>query len=115
MADRELTLPSYGARFRDIARRSGLADFWQWWRGELAALVPAAPRTAIARRRMRPAVAFGADRATLWKAGVEEGRPVMQPVREIALADDADGSAAIASLAAGGRVPRVVLCLNPQD
>ena len=99
MADRELTLPSYGARFRDIARRSGFADFWQWWRGELVALVPTAPRTAIARRRMRPVVVFAGDRATLWRAAVDEGRPVMEPVREIAIADDADGSAAIASLA----------------
>jgi general secretion pathway protein L len=115
MADRELTLPTYGARFRDIARRSGLADFWQWWRGELVALVPAAPRTAIARRRMRPVVVFAGDRATLWSASVEEGQPVMRPLREIAPADDADGAAAIAALATAGRTPRVVLSLNPQD
>jgi general secretion pathway protein L len=115
MADRELTLPSYGARFRDMARRSGLADFWQWWRGELAALVPSAPRTAIARRRMRPVLVFAGDRATLWRASVEGGAPVMEPVREIALANDAEGSAAIASLAAAGRTPRVVVSLNPLD
>ena len=115
MADRQLTLPSYGARFRDIARRSGLADFWQWWRGELVAVVPSAPRTALARRRMRPVLVFAGDRATLWSGAVEEGRPVMQPMREIALADAADGSAAIGSLGAAGRAPRVVLSLNPQD
>ena len=115
MADRELTLPSYGARFRDMARRSGLADFWQWWRGELAALVPAAPRMAIARRRMRPVIVLAGESAMLWSAAVEEGKPVMQPVREISLADDTDGSAAIASLAASGRTPRIVISLNPQD
>jgi general secretion pathway protein L len=115
MADHELTLPSYGARFRDMARRTGLADFWQWWRGELAALVPAAPRTAIARRRMRPVLVFAGDRATVWRATVEAGVPVMQPVREIPLADDTDGRAAIASLATTGRAPRVVVSLNPQD
>jgi general secretion pathway protein L len=115
MADRELTLPSYGARFRDMARRSGLADFWQWWRGELAALVPTAPRTAIARRRMRPVVVLAGDRAALWRGAVEEGKPVMQPVREISLADDADGSAAVSSLQTSGRTPRIVISLNPQD
>ena len=115
MADRELALPSYGARFRDIARRSGLAGFWQWWRGQLAALVPAAPRAAIARRRMRPVLVFAGDRATLWRAAVEEGQPVMQPAREISVADDADGSAAIASLPRTGRAPRVVVSLVPTD
>jgi general secretion pathway protein L len=115
MADRELTLPSYGARFRDMARRSGLAGFWQWWRGELAALVPSAPRTAIARRRMRPVFVFAGERATMWRATVEEGRPVMKPVREIALANADEGSSAIASLAAARRPPRVVVSLNPQD
>jgi len=115
MADRELALPSYGARFRDMARRSGLAGFWQWWRGELAALVPSAPRAAIARRRMRPVLVFAGDRATLWRAVNEEGQPVMQPSREVSLADDADGSAAMASLPRTGRAPRVVVSLVPQD
>ena len=115
MADRELALPSYGARFRDMARRSGLAGFWQWWRGELAALVPSAPRAAIARRRMRPVLVFAGDRATLWRAVNEEGQPVMQPSREVSLADDDDGSAAMASLPRTGRAPRVVVSLVPQD
>src|SRR5215207_5615653 len=115
MADRDLALPSYGARFRDMARRRGLAGFWQWWRGQLAALVPAAPRAALVRRRMRPVVVFAGDRAILWRATVEDGQAVMQPSREISLADDADGSAAIATLASTGRAPRIVVSLNPQD
>jgi general secretion pathway protein L len=115
MADRELTVPSYGARFRGMARRSGLADFWQWWRGEIVALVPAAPRTAIARRRMRPVLVFAGDHAMLWRPEVEESRPVMRQVREVSLADDSDGRAAIASLDASRRAARVVVSLNPQD
>jgi hypothetical protein len=113
MADRELTLPSYGARFRDIARRSGLADFWQWWRGELVALVPAAPRTAIARRRMRPVLVFAGDRATLWRARWKRAARHAAGARD-PLADDADGSAAIASLATPAGAARR-LSLNPQD
>src|SRR4029079_13549548 len=115
MADRELVLPSYGARFRDMARRSGLAGFWQWVRGEPAALGPSPPRGAHARRRMRPVLVFAGDRATLWRAVNEEGQPVMQPSREVSLADDADGSAAMASLPRTGRAPRVGVSLVPQD
>ena len=115
MADRELTLPSYGARFRDMTRRSGLAGFWQWWRGELAAVVPSRPRAAIARRRMRPVVQFASERATLWRATLEAGSPVMQPMRDVALADDGEGRAAIAALPATGRAPRVVVSLSPLE
>lgn len=115
MADRELSLPSYGARFRDVARRSGLAGFWQWWRGELAAIVPSRPRAAIARRRMRPVVQFANDRATLWRAAMEGGSPVMQPMREVALAGESEGRAAIAALPATGRTPRVVVSLSPLE
>ncbi|MFO1305845.1 MAG: PilN domain-containing protein [Burkholderiales bacterium] len=115
MADRDLTLPSYGARLREAARRSGLSGFWQWWRGELAALVPARPRAALARRRMRPVVAFAQDRATVWRSVMESGVPVMQPLREVPLGSEGEGAAAIAALAQGDRTPRVVLSLGPHE
>jgi hypothetical protein len=57
-ADREFALPGSGFRPRGFARRYGLTGFWRWWTHELAALVPAGPRAAVARRRMRPVLAF---------------------------------------------------------
>ncbi|MEO8507096.1 MAG: hypothetical protein ABI593_05655 [Betaproteobacteria bacterium] len=98
MAARELTLPPLGARARDLARRLGLAGFWAWWTRELGAVVPAAPRAAMARRRMRPVFAFTPDQATLWRPGMDNGRPAMSVAATIPLAGDA------ATVAAAGRV-----------
>ena len=50
-------LPAGAARRR--AHDSGLPAFWRWWMAELAPLVPAAPRAALQRRRLRPMLAFG--------------------------------------------------------
>ena len=94
MADRELTLPAYGARMRELARRTGLAGFCEWWTRELAALVPAAPRAALARRRMRPVIAFAGDHATLWRPAMEQGTPVMRAATTIPLVGDAAAAAA---------------------
>src|SRR6266550_2643825 len=58
MADREWVLPAFGARVKEHARRLGLTSFWQWWMRELDALMPAAPRAALTRRRMRPVLVF---------------------------------------------------------
>ena len=58
----------------ELARRLGLAGFWQWWTRELDALVPAAPRAALARRRMRPVLVFDGDHATLWRPAMDDGR-----------------------------------------
>ena len=121
MADRELTLPSYGARLRGLARRSGAAGFFAWWMSEIAAVMPTAPLAALERRRMRPVVGFAGDRATLWRPAMEDGRPVMRAGATIALAGDAAASAAagrsaIATLAApGAGAPRVAISLSPQE
>src|SRR5690349_21044491 len=117
MADRDLTLPSYGARMRDLARRSGLAAFFAWWMRELSVLIPAAPRAALERRRMRPVLVFAGDTATLWRPVMQQGRPVMQSATTISLANEAEGRAALASLAgARSTTPaRVVISVQPQD
>ena len=67
MAVRELTLPVLGPRLSELARRSGIAGIWPWWTAQLGALVPARPRAALERRRMRPVLVFDGDRATLWR------------------------------------------------
>jgi general secretion pathway protein L len=121
MADRELTLPSYGARLRGLARRSGVAGFFAWWTREIAAVMPAAPLAALERRRMRPVVVFASDHATLWRPAMEDGKPVMRAGAAIALGGDAaasaaEGRSAIATLAApGAGAPRVAISLSPQD
>ena len=121
MAERELTLPSYGARLRALARRSGAAGFFAWWTREIAAVMPAAPLAALERRRMRPVVVFAADQATLWRPAMEDGRPVMRAGATIALAGDAaaaaaEGRSAMARLTApGAGAPRVAVSLSPQD
>jgi len=118
MADREMTLPSYGARMREVSRRLGLAGFWQWWMRELAPLMPAAPRAALARRRMRPVLVFAGDQATVWQAAMEEGRPVMRAATTIPLSGDASassGRAALASLGKAGVPARVVVSLSAPE
>jgi general secretion pathway protein L len=97
MADREWSLPAFGARVQEHARRLGLAGFWQWWKGQLDALMPSVPRAALARRRMRPVLVFGGDSATLWRSATDNGRPVMAVATTIPLTGDA------ATIAAAGR------------
>lgn len=106
MAASEMTLPPLAARLRDLVRRLGLPAFWAWWTREIGAIVPAAPRAALARRRMRPVFVFEGDHATLWRPGMEEGRAAMSPAATIPLTGDAAavaaaGRAALASLAEG--------------
>ena len=96
--DRELALPGSSAWLRDFARRHGLSGFWAWWAKELSALVPAGPRAAVQRRRMRPVLAFDGERATLWQAMLKDGRVTMVETDSIALSGDA------ATVAAEGRV-----------
>lgn len=125
MAVRELNLSAFGPRLAELARRSGIADFWPWWSGQLNALVPARPRAALARRRMRPVLVFDGHHATLWKPGLDGERTVMMPASTIALDGDAaavigEGRAAMASLALGvyGGVavaPKLVLSVPPRD
>jgi len=98
------TLSAPGAFARDLARTLGVAGFWRWWMGELATLVPAAPRAAWRRRRMRPVLAFDPPRATLWRPVVEGGRLAMIEHAAIALDGNPDevtaaGRGAVAALA----------------
>ena len=51
------SMPGAFARPRAPA---GIAAFCAWWMRELAAIVPAAPRAASQRRRMRPVLVFDA-------------------------------------------------------
>ena len=125
MAVRELTLPALRPRLAELARRSGLADFWPWWTAQLNALVPPRPRAALARRRMRPVLVFEGGNATFWMPGQEGERTVMMVASIVALDGDAAavsgaGRAAVASLANGayGAVavaPKVVLSVPARD
>jgi general secretion pathway protein L len=118
-ADRELTLSSPRAHARGLARQLGVSGFWSWWQGELAALVPAGPRAAWQRRRLRPVLAFDGQRATLWRAAVRDGRIAMVEEAAINLEGDAAevaaaGRAVLArGAAAQGRTP-VTLALPPR-
>jgi general secretion pathway protein L len=109
-ADHELALPDASARLRDFARRYGLSAFWAWWLKELSGLVPAGPRAAVQRRRMRPVLAFDGDRATLWQPLVKDGRLSMVETASIRLSGDpgavaAEGRTALAQWS--GRAPGV--------
>ena len=118
-AERESTLSAPGAFARDLARTLGVAGFWRWWIGELAALVPAGPRAAWQRRRMRPVLAFDPPRATLWRPVVEAGRLAMTEHAAIALDGPADevaaaGRNAVAALArASGTATLAVTLVVP--
>ncbi|HYT96435.1 MAG TPA: PilN domain-containing protein [Casimicrobiaceae bacterium] len=107
-ADHELAVPDASARLRDFARRHGLFGFWAWWLKELSGLVPAGPRAAVQRRRMRPVLAFDGDRATLWQPLIKDGRLSMVETASIGLSGDpgavaAEGRAALAQWS--GRAP----------
>ena len=122
--DRELALPGSSAWLRDFARRHGLSGFWAWWAKELSALVPAGPRAAVQRRRMRPVLAFDGERATLWQAVLKDGHVTMVQTDSIALSGDgatvaAEGRAALseAIVRAPGAPPlgpKVIVSLAPR-
>jgi general secretion pathway protein L len=122
--ERELALPTSSARLRDFARQHGLSGFWAWWGHELAALVPAGPRAAVQRRRMRPVLAFDGGRATLWQAMLTKGSPKMVETASISLSGDpsfvaAEGRAVLAKTIArapGSPAfgPKVVVALAPR-
>ena len=69
----EYALNNFRQALREIAAKLGLPAFWRWWMGELAPLVPAAPRAALQRRRLRPILAFGDDVAVLWEPRMVDG------------------------------------------
>ena len=104
---------------RDLARRLGLAGFGRWWARELAALMPAAIRSGIERRRMRPVLMFDGNVATLWRPAQANGRVQMTEATRIALDGDAQavvaaGRSALAPLAVNGAAPHVVVALPPR-
>ncbi len=87
----EATTAKFQLGLRDAAHRYGLAGFWRWWTGELAELVPSAPRTALRRWRMRPVLAFDGDAATLLAPRAVDGTVRFEEVARVAL--DADPAA----------------------
>ncbi len=124
MTDSSRIHPGFHARLAEVARRFGVTGFWPWWTRELDALVPSAPRAAIARRRMRPGEVFDGAQATLWRPVLDNGRALMTTVATISLGGDIDevanrGRAALASLTPvvpGASAPvRVVLSLAQRD
>jgi general secretion pathway protein L len=103
-SDRSFSMGQVAASLGGFAQRSGATGFLRWWAAELAPLVPAPARGAVARRRLRPVVAFGGDTATLWRPVTREGAIAMERVAEVPLEGDsaavaAAGHHAIASIA----------------
>jgi len=119
-ADRDLALPAPGATRRELARRLGVEGFWRWWLSMLASLVPAGPRTALERRRMRPVVAFDGDTASMWLPRTRDGRIVLEETGRVPLTGDsanvaADGRNALAALGKPGAAPvKVAIALPPR-
>ncbi|MEO5765401.1 MAG: pilus assembly protein PilM, partial [Casimicrobiaceae bacterium] len=118
-ADRDIALPSAGASRRDLARRLGVAGFWRWWMRMLASLVPAGPRAALERRRMRPVVAFVGDRAVVWQAQGSDGRVELVEVARVGTQGDtaavaAEGRAALAKLSRRAPPLKVAVALPPR-
>jgi general secretion pathway protein L len=120
-ADRDLALPAPGATRREIARRLGVAGFWRWWLSMLASLVPAGPRTALERRRMRPVVAFDGDVASVWQPRTRNGQIVLVETGRTMQSGDpatvlAEGRKAIAALdkAVGTTPVKVAIALTPR-
>jgi general secretion pathway protein L len=108
---------------RDSAHQLGLVAFWRWWVGQLAPLVPAATRTALQRRRVRPVVEFDGTSAVLWLPRPANGKLAYAESARIDLRGDSAavvqaGRAAIDRLpmmAYGGAIstPAVVVALGP--
>ena len=93
---------------RDSAHQLGLTTFWRWWVGELASMVPAAPRVAMQLRRLRPVLAFDATAATLWEPHVVDGALAYRETARIELG----GEAAAVTQAGRAIVDRLPLVSN---
>jgi len=103
-SDRSYSMGQVAASLAGLAQRTGATGFLRWWAAELAPLVPAPARSAVARRRLRPVVAFGREGAAVWRPVMREGRVAMERVADIPLEGDpaavaAAGRQAIASVA----------------
>ncbi|MEP6997209.1 MAG: PilN domain-containing protein [Betaproteobacteria bacterium] len=123
MENRSSSLSRYA---RDAASGIGLPRFWRWWMAELAPVVPAAPRSALRRWRMRPVIEFGEREAVFWRPEIVNGEIELAAMAKAPLAGDpadvaAVGRAAMASIGAdaqgnvAGRPPRVVVALPPRQ
>jgi general secretion pathway protein L len=117
--------PMWRQRLRDLAQRAGLPRFWRWWTTELALLIPAAPRSALQRWRMRPVLEFGEREVVLWRPQLEGGVVKLTRAGTVSLIGDAQtvataGSATVAALVRGKgrgplRQPKVVVALPPKQ
>jgi len=119
-------LNSLRLRLRDVAYRLGLPNFWRWWTGELAPLVPAAPRGALQRRRARPVIEFGEGEAIVYRPELSGGVLMLAQVAVIPLTGDpatsaVAGRAAVSSLSQADRpssapgATRVIVALPPRQ
>ena len=122
--DRSFSMGQAATSLAGFARTTGATGFARWWLSELAPLVPSGARNAVARRRLRPVIAFDGNVATLWRPAMREGVLVMEAASTIALDGDpaavaAAGRQAVDSLsrvAFGGATgtPRVRVSIPPR-
>ena len=92
--DRSFSMGQAAASLAGFARASGLVGFWRWWAAQLAPLVPSGARNAVARRRLRPVIAFDGNVATLWRPVMRDGALAMEIAESVALDGDAQAVAA---------------------
>jgi general secretion pathway protein L len=90
-------------RMRAAAHRLGLTAFWRWWADQLAQVAPPALSAGLARKRLRPVLAFDADEIVLWAPVLHELSMGFVEVARIARGGDVAalqnaGHAAIAKL-----------------
>ena len=88
---------------RAAAHRFGLTAFWRWWTDQLAPMAPPALSAALARKRLRPVLAFAPDEIVLWTPVLREQRMGFAETARIPRGGDASalqnaGQAAIARL-----------------
>ena len=95
--DRSFSMGQAAASLAGFARATGATGFVRWWLAELAPLVPSGARNAVARRRLRPVIAFDDKVATLWRPVMRDGAIAMEPSSTVALDGDP------AAVAAAGR------------
>ena len=106
---------------RAAAHRYGLTAFWRWWVDQLAPLAPPALATALARRRLRPVLAFETDSIVVWNPVLRDSSMAFAEAARIPRGTDANalrdaGRAAIGRLPGApygqaAAAPRVVVSL----
>ena len=106
---------------RAAAHRFGLPAFWRWWADQLAPLAPRALAAAMARRRLRPVLAFEPDAIVVWTLVLRDGSMQFAEAARVPRGGDAAlmrdaGRAAIEQLPrapynGAGAAPRVIVSL----